>query len=164
MRRTDMGTRHGLTLAMAGLFVAIAACGDDDDTTNPATDFEADLTGAQEDPPVTTAATGNATVSIEGDEIVYHVETTGLENVLVSHIHVGAPGENGPVRLNLCNTPDTQACATEDGVLVDGSNGVTQGGISFDSLVSAIRAGNAYVNVHTGANPNGEIRGQLTPQ
>jgi hypothetical protein len=161
-----MRTRHGLTFAIPMLFVAIAACGDDDDTTNPATDFEADLTGAQEDPPVTTAATGNATVSIEGDQIVYHVETTGLENVLVSHIHIGAPGESGPVRLNLCNTPDTQPCGTEDGVLVDGSNGVTQppGEISFDSLVSAIRAGNAYVNVHTAQNQNGEIRGQLTPQ
>ena len=160
-----MRTRQGLTLAIPMLLAAIAACGDDDDdTTNPVTNFEADLTGAQETPAVTTSATGSATVTIEGDQIVYHVETTGLENVLVSHIHVAPPGEAGPVRLNLCNTPDTQPCQTGDGVLVDGSNGVTQGGISFDSLVSAIRAGNAYVNVHTEQNQNGEIRGQLTPQ
>jgi len=157
-----MSTRHGLRLAILMLLLTIAGCGDD--ATNPATDFQADLTGAQETPPVTTAATGSATISIEGDQIVYHVETTGLENVLVSHIHIGAPGVMGPVRLNLCNTPDTQPCQTGDGVLVDGSNGTTQGGISFDSLVSAIRAGNAYVNVHTEQNQSGEIRGQLTPQ
>jgi hypothetical protein len=163
-----MGTRHGLTLAMAGLFVVIAACGDDDDDgTNPATDFDASLSGAEEDPPVTTSATGSATVSIEADQIVYHVETTDLENVLVSHIHVQEPGATtGPVRMNLCGIglTDVPVCATGDGVLVDGSNDVTQGGISFDSLVSAIRAGNAYVNVHTTQNQNGEIRGQLEPQ
>jgi hypothetical protein len=160
-----MLTRHGLTLAMAGLFVAIAACGDDDDdTTNPATDFQASLSGAEEVPAVTTTATGSATLSIEGDQIVYHVEVTDLENILVSHIHVAPPGVNGPIRLNLCNTDETPAClAGGTGVLVDGSNGATLG-ITFDSLVSAIRAGNAYVNVHTTQNQNGEIRGQIEAQ
>ena len=61
-----------------------------------------------------------------------------------------------------------------DGVLVEGFNGNTLE-ITFDSLVSAIRAGNAYVNVHTddgddtpntgaGDMVSGEIRGQITPQ
>jgi len=60
--------------------------------------------------------------------------------------------------------------------LATGSNGTTVGdpAITFDSLVSAIRAGNAYVNVHTstpgctagdpGCNPGGEIRGQIQAQ
>jgi CHRD domain len=159
-----MRTRHGLTLAVAALFVAITACGDDDNTTEPVTDFQATLSGAEEVPPVTTTATGSATVSIEGSEIVYRVEVTNLENVLISHIHVAPPGENGDVRMNLCNTAETPACEGGTGVLVEGSNSVTQGGISFDSLVSAIRAGNAYVNVHTTQNQNGEIRGQLEAQ
>ena len=62
---------------------------------------------------------------------------------------------------------DTPGCSTTGtGTLVSDSNGVTTGtpAITFDSLVSAIRAGNAYVNVHTTANPGGEIRGQITPQ
>jgi hypothetical protein len=159
-----MRTRHGLTLAVAALFVAITACGDDDDTTEPATDFQATLSGAEEVPPVTTTATGSATVSIEGNEIVYRVEVANLENVLISHIHVAPAGENGDVRMNLCNTVETPACQGGTGVLVEGSNSVTQGGISFDSLVSAIRAGNAYVNVHTTQNQAGEIRGQLEAQ
>jgi hypothetical protein len=166
-RRAEMRAKDGLTLAVTALFVAITACGDDDDSTEPATDFQATLTGAEEVPAVTTTASGSATISIEGDEIVYRVEVTDLENVLVSHIHVGELGANGPVNMNLCGEglPDgVPACQGGTGVLVESSNGVTQGGISFDSLVSAIRAGNAYVNVHTTQNQNGEIRGQLEPQ
>ena len=152
---------------MAVILTAVAACDDDDDNggTDPDTEFEATLSGANEVPPVSTTATGSATLTVEGSEIVYRVDVVGLENVLVSHIHVGAEGENGPVRMNLCGVPpDSPACSTETtGVLVEGSNGVTQD-ITFDSLVSAIRAGNAYVNVHTTQNTGGEIRGQITPQ
>ena len=162
---------------MAVVLTAVAACDDDDDNggTEPDTEFEASLNGANEVPAVSTTATGSATLTIEESEIVYRVEVVGLENVFISHIHVGAPDESGPVRMNLCNTPDTEACSTEtSGVLVEGSNSVTQGGITFDSLVSAIRAGNAYVNVHTtdgddtpddpqgpGDFPGGEVRGQV---
>ena len=172
MRRIDT-----CWLTMAVLFTAIAACSDDDDGgTTPGTEFEANLTGGEEVPPVTTPATGTATLTIDGTQIVYRVEVVSLENAVVSHIHVAPVGELGPVRLNLCGTPDTPACSTTgSGVLVEGSNGTTQGGITFDSLLSAIRAGNAYVNVHTddgqgqqntgaGDMASGEIRGQVTPQ
>ena len=172
-----MWTRDKWMMAIVVLFsTAIPACSDDDDDggTEPDTEFEATLSGSEEVPAVSTPASGNATVSIQGSAIVYRVEVANLENVAVSHIHVEAVGENGPVRMNLCNTDDTPDCSTETtGVLVEGSNGVTQGGITFDSLVSAIRAGNAYVNVHTSDGTSepgpgnflgGEIRGQLTPQ
>jgi hypothetical protein len=172
-----MWTRDRWMLAIAVLFsTAIAACSDDDDDggNEPDTEFEANLSGSEEVPAVSTTASGSATISIQGSAIVYQVDVTNLTNAVVSHIHVGAPGESGPVRLNLCGVPaDSPDCSTETtGVLVEGSNGITQG-ITFDSLVSAIRAGNAYVNVHTsdgtstegpGNCPAGEIRGQLTPQ
>jgi hypothetical protein len=136
--------------------------------------FEAALSGDNEVPAVTTTATGTATLTIEGSEIVYRVEVANLENAVVSHIHVAPAGQNGDVRMNLCGVlPETPDCSAETtGVLVEGSNGITQG-ITFDSLVSAIRAGNAYVNVHTsdgtpspgpGNFLSGEIRGQITPQ
>lgn len=159
-----MWIRYRVRLAAAVLLAAAAACDDDDDDggTEPPTEFEAELSGSEEVPPVETDATGFATVTIEDDQIVYRVEVTDLENALVSHIHVESPGENGPVRLNLCGTPDgVPPCVSGTGVLVEGANGNTVD-ITFDSLVSAIRAGNAYVNVHTTAVPSGEIRGQLT--
>lgn len=163
-------------VGLAMLLAAAAACGDDDDdTTEPVTEFEAQLSGAQEEPPVETPASGTATISIQDGAIAYRVEVADLENAVVSHIHIERPGVNGPVRLNLCGTPDgVPACQSGTGVLVEGTNGNTLD-ITFDSLVSAIRAGNAYVNVHTndgveppgtgpGDIPSGEIRGQITPQ
>ena len=162
-----MRTRHEWMISMAALLTAVAACSDDDGGTGTDTEFEALLSGTNEVPAVSTLATGSATISIQGAQIVYQVDVQDIENVLVSHIHIAPEGENGPVRLNLCGTDDTPGCSTIDtGTLVSDSNGTTFGtpAITFDSLVSAIRAGNAYVNVHTTANPGGEIRGQITPQ
>lgn len=156
-----MWTRNLPRLAVAMMLAAVGACGDDD-TTEPATEFEAELSGDEEVPAVETAASGSAAVSIEDGEIVYRVDVDDLENALVSHIHVAPAGENGPVRMDLCGTGDPlPACESGTGVLVEGTNSVTLG-ITFDSLVSAIRAGNAYVNVHTTQNVGGEIRGQIT--
>jgi CHRD domain len=174
-----MWTKDKWMIAVAVLLTAVAACDDDDDDgnggTEPDTEFEAILSGSEEEPVVVTPASGSATVSIQGSAIAYQVNVENIENVVVSHIHIGAPGENGPVIMNLCNTDDTPDCSTTGtGVLVEGSNSITME-VTFDSLVSAIRAGNAYVNVHTsdgdatpdegpGDFPGGEIRGQLTPQ
>jgi hypothetical protein len=167
-------------LALLGLGAAlVVACNDDDEDANgPGTEFTATMTGSEEVPAVTTTATGSATLTIDGDQINYTVNVVGIENAVVSHIHIAEPGVNGPVRLNLCGTgAPLPACTSGTGVLATGSNGTTVGtpAITFDSLVSAIRAGNAYVNVHTddGVEPSntgqgdmvsGEIRGQIEPQ
>ena len=166
-----------LAIALAGLLPALSACGDDDNPDGSAgTNFSATLSGAEEIPAVPSTATGTATFSISGSQINYTVNVTGLLNPVASHIHIAPPGENGPVVLNLCGTgapvPD---CATGDGVLVTGSNGTTVPPATFDELVAAMQAGNAYVNVHTNdgqGQPNtgpgdmasGEIRGQLVAE
>ena len=120
-------------------------------------------------------ATGTATFTIAGSAITYTVNTTGLANPVLAHIHVAATGVNGPVRLNLCGTgAPVPACTEGDGVLATGTNG-TAVGITFDELVAAMRAGDTYVNVHTDdgvGQPNtgpgdlisGEIRGQIAAQ
>ena len=165
-----------LIAATAILFAGALACSDDNNGgAGPDTQFATAMTGDEEVPAVVTTATGTAEITVNGAQIDYTVNTSNLQNPVVSHIHIAEPGANGPVRLNLCGTTDTEACGTGDGELVTGSNGATLGGISFDSLVSAIRAGNAYVNVHTddGVDPqntgagdmaSGEIRGQLEAQ
>jgi hypothetical protein len=162
--------------ALAALLPAVAACGDDNNTpSGEATNFSATMTGAEEVPAVPSTATGTATFTISGTQINYTVNVTNLQNVVVSHIHIGPIGQNGPVRLNLCGTgAPVPACATGNGVLATGSNGTTVGSppITFDDLVAAMRAGNAYVNVHTddgqppqntgpGDMASGEIRGQI---
>lgn len=162
-----------LTLAIAALLPVAAACGDDSGGSGPATDFTALLTGDEEVPPVPTTATGTATLTLDGDQITYTVDVTDLENAVLAHIHIEVQGANGPVRMNLCGTGAPQPpCVSGTGVLATGTNGATVGGISFDSLVSAMRTGGAYVNVHTddgegaqdtgpGDMVSGEIRGQV---
>jgi len=165
-------------LATLGVMALLVACGDDDNSNEPATGFVATLTGSGEVPPVQTTASGSAALTISGNAITYTVNVTNMQNAVVSHIHIAPLGQNGPVRLNLCGTgAPVPPCTSGTGVLASGTNGVTVGDppITFDSLVSAMRAGNTYVNVHTDngvAPPNtgqgdmasGEIRGQVTPE
>jgi CHRD domain len=165
-----------LAFAVAALLPVAAACSDDNSSpSNGATSFTADLRGANEVPPVTTTpATGTATLTLNGQQIEYTVSVSNITNPILAHIHIAPTGQNGLVRLNLCGTGDPQpACTGGTGVLATGTNGTTVGApaITFDSLVSAMRTGGAYVNVHTnsegctlgqpGCNPGGEIRGQV---
>jgi hypothetical protein len=162
-----------LKIAIVALFPTVAACGDDG-PSSAATSFTATLSGANEVPAVTTPATGTATLSVSGNQISYTINATDLQNAVLGHIHIAPTGENGPVRLNLCGTGDPQpVCTSGTGVVATGTNGTTVGtpAITFDSLLSAMRTGGAYVNVHTnaagctpdepGCNPGGEIRGQV---
>lgn len=66
-----------------------------------------------------------------------------------AHLHLGAPGRAGPVRLTLC----TRCKVRNAGTARIGSG-----------LSNAIKAGRVYVNVHTARNPAGEVRAQLTAE
>ena len=168
-----------LALALAALLPPVSACGDDDnDPGEPGTSFSATLSGASEVPPVPTTATGNAALSVSGGQITYTINVNGLQNAVVAHIHIAPAGANGDIRMNLCGTgPPLPACISGTGVLATGSNGTTVGSppITFDELVAAMEAGNAYVNVHTddgvgqpntgpGDMASGEIRGQVVAE
>jgi hypothetical protein len=168
-----MNNFHVFAVAAAAVLLTVPACGDDE-PAGPATNFTATLSGANEVPPVTTTATGSATLTLSGGQITYTVNVTNLQNAAVAHIHLAPEGENGFVRMNLCGTGDPQPpCTGGTGVLATGTNGTTVGSpaITLDSLVAAMRSGGAYVNVHTnapgctpgdpGCNPGGEIRGQV---
>jgi hypothetical protein len=124
-----MSLFRNLSVTSVALAVGVLACGDDDNQpVNPATSFTATLAGTNEVPPVTTAATGTATFTINEGQIEYTVEVTGIQNALQAHIHTGREGQNGPVRLNLCGTGAPQPpCTSGDGVLATGTNGTTVG-------------------------------------
>ena len=163
------------TLAAAALLLAVVAGCDDDDDDGGTETFTAALSGTQEVPAVPTTATGTATITVQGDQLSYTVNVNGIQNAVVSHIHIAPAGQNGPVRLNLCGTgAPLPTCTSGTGVLATGTNGTTVGtpAITFDSLLSAMRSGGAYVNVHTdngdatlntgpGDMASGEIRGQI---
>ena len=132
--------------------------------------FVADLSGSQEVPARPTAASGTAQIIVDGNRISYSIEVDDINSIIQSHIHIGAPGVNGPVRLFLYPAPPATLPAplistTEKAILVDATvdaGAVT--GVSFADLLAAMRSGNAYVNVHTTQFPGGEIRGVIRPQ
>jgi hypothetical protein len=108
------------------------------------------LSGAEENPPVTTFATGTANISVADDKTVKGRVTTDRLVGTAAHIHVGARGTNGPVAIGLVKA------AGYDDVWE-----VPPGAKLTDAQYEAYKAGNLYVNVHSAANKGGEIRAQL---
>ncbi|MBP1155373.1 MULTISPECIES: CHRD domain-containing protein [unclassified Paenibacillus] len=129
--------------------------------------FRAFLTGREEVPPVRTAAFGNAIfrLSRDGRRLKFVLIVNNISRVTQAHIHLGRRGQNGPIVAFLFGR-------SKFGISV--RRGVVKGtltmadlvgplqGKTIRDLVNEIRQGNAYVNVHTIQNPNGEIRGQMT--
>ena len=78
--------------------------------------------------------------------LTYDIEVSGLTGSFnAAHLHFGAPGVNGPVRLALSGGPTVLA-----------------GSATVSAAVAAeLRAGDLYVNVHSGGFPGGELRGQV---
>lgn len=132
--------------------------------------FVAPLSGDEEVPAVDTRATGLAKfqLSADGTELHYRLIASNIENVLMAHIHLAPAGTNGGVVAWLYpDAPPPQLIeGRSDGVLATGV--VTEedlvgdlAGASLGDLLDAMSTGGTYVNVHTEANPGGEIRGQI---
>ncbi len=167
-------TSSRLFALSASLLLFGTSC-DTTDTTDPtAQTFTASLNGANERPnAVTTPATGSATftLSADGNTLTWNVTTTGANNVTASHIHVGGAQIAGPVILGLfAGTAASNPAITGS---VTRAAFASPLGISYDALISLVRSGDTYVNVHTdngvapantgpGDFPGGEIRGQIS--
>lgn len=149
------------------IVLALGACSSDDD--NNAIDAVIDaveeaagaesvsvtLSAAQEIPTPTGVpadATGTADVSVDDNGVV--TATLLVSNLsgaaTMAHIHRGFAGDTGPILINL---------ATDDGgstwtVAADAA------ALTADEI-AAFNTGELYFNVHTEANPPGEIRGQI---
>jgi len=134
--------------------------------------FHIDLTGSQQVGPVTTDAFGLATVRLidNGTAISFRVIVCDIINVTASHIHVGAAGTNGPVIIPfihgvLFSSPNgCQTLAEGTRTAADLNTQASPSITSWNDFVKALLAGSTYVNVHTTANPSGEIRGQLVQE
>jgi hypothetical protein len=107
------------------------------------------LKGTSEIPPVMTEAKANGTIVVTNDHSISgSVTTTGIVGT-AAHIHQAALGENGPVIVPLVRS-------SADTFVVPAGTRLT------DAQYTAYAAGDLYVNVHSAAHPNGEIRGQLS--
>jgi hypothetical protein len=127
--------------------------------------FVAGLTGIEEVPPVHTNATGDASFLTTMDgKIMYILNVTDVGNVTKADIHVGKQGENGQVIVAILTSESPQA--RTNGTLLQGNitSANLQGpmkGKQLAGLIDLFQHGDAYINIGTEHNPNGEIRGQI---
>ncbi len=132
--------------------------------TGPAA-LVATLSGGEEVPPVATAATGTSEIYVRGDhlQMTTMVAASGFATgVTAAHIHLGQPGANGPIIFPLFDVTAGEPFASPL-MLVLTEEGLTpvRGAETFTEALMALLAGGTYVNIHTVANPAGEIRGQV---
>jgi hypothetical protein len=129
-------------------------------------DFDVILTGAAEVPPVQTNASGFAELEVEegSDNMEYGIIAINIDKVTQAHIHQGTSSEAGPVVATLFNASTPTGPTT--GELTDGfiTSANLEGplqGKQLSDLIALMQNGQAYVNVHTEQNPDGEIRGTI---
>jgi hypothetical protein len=164
-----------LSVLVAALVFA-AGCGDSD--TAPNTDdnrprFTANLLPSNEVPPVPNAenvGSGSAVIhlnltrdsagAITAATADFEVELSGFPSttaITAAHIHPGAAGSNGPVRVNT-------GIAAGQVTLTNGAGSFVRNGINVNAADAQAIVNNPagfYFNVHSSANPGGVARGQL---
>ena len=107
------------------------------------------LSGDQEVPPVKSSGAGSGTITINDDGAVSgSVTATGFAPT-AAHIHHAAAGKNGPVIVPFTKEGDKFSAPAGAKLTAD--------------QMKAYKAGELYVNVHSAANPGGEVRAQLKP-
>ena len=113
--------------------------------------FKATLDGKSETPPNTSAGTGTADIDWDAatKKLSWKLTYSGLSGpATAAHFHGPAePGKNAGVAVAIPNATSSP---------VEGSATLT------DAQAADLEAGKYYVNVHTAANPGGEIRGQVS--
>ena len=114
-------------------------------------DLKANLKASSEVPPKTSSGTGtlSATLDTTTNELTYHVTFDGLTGAATAaHFHgPAAPGANAGPQVAVKTTPIVSP--------IDGTATLTP------DQAKDLLAGKWYFNIHTAANPGGEIRGQV---
>lgn len=130
--------------------------------------FTAQLLASNETPPVSNAdanAFGSVTVTVDTVTSTYRfdwgVSGVAASTIILSHIHEGAAGVAGPVRVDSGITPSP-------GIpVVNGNASFSKSGISGPADVTTRLLANPagfYFNIHSNLNPGGVVRGQLVRQ
>jgi hypothetical protein len=113
--------------------------------------LKAELSGADQVPPVTTSAKGSLTSTYDTatKRLTWKGNVSGLSgDVTAAHFH--GPAEKGKNAGVLIPAPGVKAGAFEGSATLN------------DDQAKALTSGMTYFNIHTAANPGGEVRGQVT--
>ena len=152
---------------LAGLAtLSITACSSD-----PQEKYVAELRSSNEVPVNSSSAQGRVVLLVSRDASYaeYSVEQGGLTGgIRGGHFHRAATGVNGPIVLSFFfDTTGAPVNAPVPGTTdleQQGSIGRTITKAQLDTILTDLRAGNLYANIHTPNNPGGEIRGQMVKQ
>ena len=125
--------------------------------------FLALLNGSSERPtPNNSTGSGAASLIVSGTTVNYTVAYQGITGPPTG-LHIHSPGGVNAavgVSVDLLTTPLTATSGVLTGSFT--ATNIRTAGVSLDSLITLLRNGNAYVNVHSTTFPGGEIRGQVT--
>src|ERR687892_2075216 len=127
--------------------------------------FAAELSGAEENPPVETEGEGEAKFESDGSSVDFELKWDDLSTpAFAAHIHCGARRVNGPVGVTLFASPPApmDPAGEVSGTFTAPDVGNACGWDDLAEVLAAMTAGTTYVNVHTTQNRGGEIRGQVT--
>jgi hypothetical protein len=170
--------RNGMTLCAAITTVFLLASAG----ASAETMFSATLTGDQEVPPVVTNAGGTAMLTLNDDQnsLSYTLQLFGVDldgnqtpddssdDVTGLHIHAAPAGVNGGVVFGMISPGHDLDDLMIDAVAgtVSGAWELTDdnGNASLSDNLDELFSEGLYFNVHTPANPGGEIRGQIVPE
>lgn len=116
-------------------------------TAAQVTYYSATLDAAQEVPPTASTARGWGIVRLDSasNAVRVVVRRDPINDIVAAHLHLGAPGVNGAILVNLSNT---------------GAEWSGTGTLSA-SDAAALRNGETYLSVHSNRYPGGDIRGQV---
>jgi hypothetical protein len=164
--------RAGIAAALCGLSLLAATLPAVAFDGNAPGQFRAQLTGLPQVPSVLTRGHGTFTAELVDGDTALHYELSYVDlsgPASMAHIHVGQTGTNGGAIVTLCGG-SAQACPGSAGtvrgtisaadVQAIAGQGVASG--DFQGLLTLLRNGAAYVNVHTPTFAEGEIRGQVS--
>ena len=130
-------------------------------------DYHARLSGDQETIPVDTETRGRFRLEFNEDKsaATFRLRVNDGTRVTQAHIHCGAEGQNGPPVIFLggfhANGWDVDGWWVANVTVTDENIVNDACGTTLVDIAAAMDAGMTYVNVHTLANPAGEIRGQI---
>ena len=160
MKKNFLG-RSGFFASIAGVAIAgmlaLSSCDKEDDDNDNIKGAKYSLSGTasgtQEVPAVTTTASGSLTGSYDtvSKSLIYSINWTGLSgDATMAHFH-------GPALAGEIAPPIETLTITTNGMAGIATDTIT----ASAALHTALMAGKVYYNVHTAANPDGEIRSQV---
>ena len=164
-----------IPLAIAAIALVLLPGATNVGASAPATHFVAHLTAAQEVQVPAVISKGSGTLDLRlvsgGTKLRFKLTSNGVTRIAQSHIHVAARGINGPITVYFFALPPAGwngGSVTGDSFEVAGVRTAADvhqatATFTFADLVTALRSGNAYVNIHSPTYPAGEIRGQILP-